>query len=113
MVLADYCRGYCLAMRSISVTYCICVTDGACQEGRHSLPVHAGVAAPFPSDTTRTVTQAALTISKYVYHTLDNRTRTLISLLSIFEFVLVSRCLRPMATYVLVLPLSLSYGTRV
>ena len=36
VVLADYCRGCRLAMPSISVTYCKCLTSRACQEGRKS-----------------------------------------------------------------------------
>ena len=34
VVLADTCSGCCLAMPSISVTYCKCVPNHACQEGR-------------------------------------------------------------------------------
>ena len=41
VVLADSCRGSSLAMPSISVAYCICVTNPACQEGRNFAPVHA------------------------------------------------------------------------
>ena len=36
MVLADSCRGFNLATPSSSVTYCKCVTNRACQEGRKS-----------------------------------------------------------------------------
>ena len=36
-VLADSCRGFNLAMCSISVTYCKSVTNHACQEGRKSV----------------------------------------------------------------------------
>ena len=36
VVLTDSCRGCCLAIRSISVTYCKSVTNSACQEGRKS-----------------------------------------------------------------------------
>ena len=41
VVLADFCCGLSLAMRSISVTYCKSVTNHACQEGRNFAPVHA------------------------------------------------------------------------
>ena len=37
VVLADSCRSCCLAMTSILVTYCKCVTKSACQEGRKSV----------------------------------------------------------------------------
>ena len=36
VVLADSCCGHSLAMPSISVTYCKCVTNHSCQEGRKS-----------------------------------------------------------------------------
>ena len=41
VVLADSCCGSCLAIRSISVAYCICVTNPACQDGQNFAPVHA------------------------------------------------------------------------
>ena len=63
-------------------------------------PVRAGVAEACPCDMTRTGTQSALKTTSYVYDTPDNCTRTLTHLLSIFEFVLF-------------LPLSPPYGTRV
>ena len=63
-------------------------------------PVRAGVAEACPCDRTRTGTQSALKATSYVSDTPDNCTRTLTHLLSIFEFVLV-------------LPLSPPYGTRV
>ncbi len=63
-------------------------------------PVRAGVAQACPCDMTRTGTQSALKTTSYIYDTPDNCTRTLTHLLSIFEFVLF-------------LPLSPPYGTRV
>ena len=49
MVLADSCRGCCLAMPSISVSYRECVTNRACQEGRNqdSPYLVSGNSAPF------------------------------------------------------------------
>ena len=40
-VLADSCRGSCLAMRSSSVSYRECAWNHTCQEGRNSPPVHS------------------------------------------------------------------------
>ena len=49
MVLADPCRGCCLEMLSISVSYRECVTNRACQEGRNqdSPYLVSGNSAPF------------------------------------------------------------------
>lgn len=39
VVLVDVFCALCLAMLSVSVPYCKCVTNRACQEGRNSAPI--------------------------------------------------------------------------